>query len=50
MFIYNNINKLIILSRKQKLDKINEYNAANCFFISLENYDLIIKTLKRQFN
>ena len=47
VFVRNDIDELITLSRRQKFDKISEYDAADCFFVSLENHNLIIKAPKR---
>ena len=50
IFIRNNINYIISLSRKVKLKMIINYEITKCYIINLSKYDFITKTLKRSFN
>ena len=46
----NDLNRLIVLLAKQRLKKIIEYKELDCYSISLKDYDLAIKSLKRNSN
>ena len=43
----NDLNRLIVLSAKQRLRKIIEYKELDCYSISLKDYNLAIKSSKR---
>ena len=50
VFVKNNINRIIKLSRKIKLNIVINYEIINYYIINSFQYDLIIKTLKHFFN
>ena len=50
VFVRNDINHFMSLSRKVKLKVIIDYETAKCYVINFFEYDLITKTLKRSFN
>ena len=50
IFVKNNINYIINLSRKIKLKIIIDYKITKCYVINFFKYNFIIKILKRLFN
>ena len=50
VFVKNDINRIIKLPRKVKLNIIINYKAINYYIINSSQYNLIIKTLKYFFN
>ena len=50
VFVRNDTDEPITLPRRQKLGKVSEYDAADCFSVSPENHDLATKAPKRQPN
>ena len=47
IFMRNDLDRLIVLSAKQRFKKIIKYKESDCYSISLEDYDLAIKSSKR---
>ena len=50
IFVRNDINHVISLSRKVKLKMIIDYKAARCYVIDFFEHDLVTKASKRSFN
>ena len=50
VFVKNNIDHVISLSRKVKLRMIIDYEIMKCYVIDSFEHNLIMKTLKRSFN
>ena len=50
IFMRNNINRIITLPHKVKLNIIINYKIVNYYVINFSQYDLIIKTLKYSLN
>ena len=50
IFIKNDINYVISLSRKVKLKMVINYEITKCYVINSFKYNLAAKTLKRSFN
>ena len=50
IFVKNDINYVISLSRKVKLRVIINYEITKCYIINFFEYNLAAKTLKRSFN
>ena len=50
IFVKNNINYVISLSRKVKLKIIINYETTKCYVISFIKYNFIARALKRSFN
>ena len=50
IFVKNDINHIMSLSRKVKLKIIIDYETARCYVIDFSKHDFIIKTSKRSFN
>ena len=50
IFVKNDINYAISLSRKIKLKIIINYEATRCYVINSAEHNLVTKTLKRSFN
>ena len=50
IFVKNDINHIMSLSRKVKLKIIINYETARCYVIDFSKYDLITKTPKRSPN
>ena len=50
VFIKNNINYTISLSRKVKLKMVINYEITRCYVINFVEHNLVTKTLKRSFN
>ena len=48
IFVRNNSDRPITLSRKQKLGKVVDYDEADCYSISTEDHDLATKAPKRR--
>ena len=46
----NDLDRFIVLLAKQRLKKIIKYKELDYYSISLEDYDLAIKSLKRNSN
>ena len=46
----NDLDRSIVLLAKQRLKKIIKYKELDCYSISLEDYNLAIKLLKRNSN
>ena len=50
VFVRNNFNRPVILSKNQKLGKVTNYDDIECYFIAPKNRSLTVKSLKRQSN
>ena len=50
VFVRNNSNRPVILSKNQKLGKVIDYDGSECYSVQLSNHDLAAKSPKRQPN